>query len=1328
MRARRKPLRFEYPTPSVSEFFPPLGEEAFNANQYDLLHKRRYGASASIKPGTSSLTSRILTSPSPLPAVSSTPSGTSKESKPCTNHIAPSPPPLADFSPRLRSRPSTNSCSSNIQCCPTIPGRMVFAIQWNINGFFNNLPDLEIQVHKLRPVVLALQETHKASVSAMNNSLGKGYTWIAKSGHNKYHSVALGISSELNFSEITLDTDLPIVAARILWPFPVSVVSFYLPNGKIPNLKNILKKAMKTIPQPIVLLGDCNGHHQAWGSRVPNARGALVAQLASSCGLTILNDGSPTFIRKQVQTSIDISLVSTTILNRLHWTAGTDPLGSDHVPITLNLDATPPETSRRPRWIFEKANWTSFQESLESEIENTRPKSISELTETIIKTASATIPKTSSTPGRRALYWWNDSIKKVVKARRKALRAAKRLPECHPEKEAANQAYREARNYCRQMIREAKEKSWTDFLNGINEHQSATELWSRVNRINGKRRVKGMALTANGATTRDPEEIADALADHFYEISSFQRYSSTFLKKHPSPDQAVTNFVIPPGRGQNFNLRFTMKELDFALQKATGKSVGPDEIGYPMIKNLPEVGKRALLDAINKEWTEGTFPDEWRQGFVVPIPKGSGPANAVNSYRPITLTSCMAKLMERMVNRRLVEHLETNQRLDQRQHAFRAGQGTGTYLATLGQVLNDAFSQGEHIEIASLDLAKAYNRAWTPGVLQQLVKWGITGNLLLFIKQFLSNRTFQVIIGNTKSKSTKEETGVPQGSVLAVTLFLVAINSVFDVLPKGIFIFVYADDILLVVCGSRPKVVRRKLQTATNAVAKWADLTGFDISSEKCARLHICSSSHIPPRKPITIHGKPIPTKKAINVLGITLDRNLSFKKHFEITKKKCKSRVNLMKVISNRCTINDRSIRKRVANAIVCSRLFYGIEITCRAFDQLVQQLEPIYNNTIRSIAGLLPSTPANAVVVESGVLPFRYKTAIAVCNRAISFLEHTKDDGSVAFIASEANRILTSVADATLPPVVELHRNGPRSWQARSPKIDRKIENHFRKGGNPIIARALFLERLRTRYPHSEIIYSDGSKAAGKVGIGVHGTGFQEHRSLADQCSVFTAEAAALLVAISRPFERPVLIATDSASTLLALESSRANHPWIQAAQDLIDDETKNVTLTWIPGHTGIPGNEKADALANLGRTSRRLTRGVPGADAKHWVKTTVQNSWAEEWRTNRSLFIRKIKGTTDAWEDRQTRREQVVLSRLRTGHTRTSHDYTGGTSFRKTCETCGVFNSVEHMICECPTLEQLRTHYQIGSIRNALNNDEAGETILICFLKDAGLFTQI
>lgn len=151
--------------------------------------------------------------------------------------------------------------------------------------------------------------------------------------------------------------------------------------------------------------------------------------------------------------------------------------------------------------------------------------------------------------------------------------------------------------------------------------------------------------------------------------------------------------------------------------------------------------------------------------------------------------------MERMANRRLVEFLEMSKKLDPRQHAFRPGFGTGTYLASLGQILDDAMRQGDHVELASLDLAKAYNRAWMPGVLRQLADWGITGNMLKFLQNYLSHRTFQVAIGNHRSKTVCEETGVPQGSVIAVTLFLVAMNGIFIRLPAGIFILVYADDI-----------------------------------------------------------------------------------------------------------------------------------------------------------------------------------------------------------------------------------------------------------------------------------------------------------------------------------------------------------------------------------------------------------------------------------------------------------------------------------------------------------------------------------------------------
>lgn len=319
-----------------------------------------------------------------------------------------------------------------------------------------------------------------------------------------------------------------------------------------------------------------------------------------------------------------------------------------------------------------------------------------------------------------------------------------------------------------------------------------------------------MALKVDDELTLDPGKIADALAEHFQKLSSFHRYPEIFRKSLQS-SEAIRDLPIPPDKGQSFNLPFTTGELEFALKKAKGKSAGPDEIGYPMLKHLPPSGKLALLKGINREWLGGTLPETWRHSLVVPIPKYTGPATDVGSYRPIALTSCLSKVTERMVNRRLMNFLENKRLLDHRQHAFRPGFGTGTYLAALGQILNESLKNNEHVEMVSLDLAKAYNRAWTPAILQKLTKWGISGNMFAFVKNFLNGRTFQVLVGKHRSKVAKEETGVPQGSVLAVTLFLVAMTDVFLVLPKGVFILVYADDILLLTSGKHPRSTRCKL-------------------------------------------------------------------------------------------------------------------------------------------------------------------------------------------------------------------------------------------------------------------------------------------------------------------------------------------------------------------------------------------------------------------------------------------------------------------------------------------------------------------------------------
>lgn len=1303
IRNRRKPLRFQ----PEQCFFQPLGPEVTNAELYDKLHARRYGNSSINQPGTSYSISSPRTNLSPsIPSHTLNANRTAGRS--CDRDVPQS---------------TRTNTADNIHHCI----RSSFALQWNMNGFFNNLADLQYLVRERKPAILALQEIHKASSSWMETSLSGGYKWITMCGQNFYHSVALGITVAIPFSQINLDTELPFVAVRISWPFPVSVVSFYLPNGTSSDLKNQLRHVLEQIPEPIILLGDCNGHHRIWGSKANNSRGMLLADVANEFNINFLNDGSTTFISGQKETTVDVTMTSASITHTLQWSADLDPLGSDHVPITLFLNETSPETSRRPRWLYNQADWSAFQSSVEASLDEATPGSISELTDLIHNAAQSSIPQTSTTPGRRALPWWSKETKNAVKARRKALRAAKRLPAGHPNKHEATKKYREARNTCRQTIREAKENSWISFLDSINNNQSTADLWKRLNAIQGKRRARGISLKIDSCTTRNPEIIADSLADYFAELCSLRRYSSGFLSRIPAPAEAIAKFTIPPDRGQKFNQPFSMNELALVLQQGKGISSGPDDIGYPMVKRLPPSCKAVLLDLINREWTNGTFPSSWTHSLVVPIPKNTGSASETKHYRPIALTSCLSKIMERLANRRLIQHLQENNRLDHRQHAFRSGFGTGTYFAALGQILDEAVGRGDHIEIASLDLSKAYNRAWTPNVLKQLVQWGVTGNMLSFIKNFLNGRSFQVIIGNNRSKSVPEETGVPQGSVIAVTLFLVAMNGVFGVLPKGVYILVYADDIILLVTGRTPKSTRRKLQTAVNAVTKWTDQSGFDISAEKSARLHICSHNHIPPRSPITVKGAPIPNKKTLKILGVLFDRSLSFQQHFVNLRKDCKSRINFLKTISSKRTRSDRISRLRVADAVINSRIFYGIEITCRSFEQLVQNMGPTYNEAIRAISGLLPSTPAIAACIEIGTLPLLHRTAIAAGSRAVSYLERTRGDGSVVFTVREANRILELVAGVKIPPVVGVHWNGSICWHSKLPNIDLKIKQNFRAGCNPSSLRSTFLERISTEYAQHTIRYTDGSKRLDRVGIGIYGECNTESHRLPDKYSIFSAEAAAIYQAVSYPYDGSLLVVTDSASALSALASPVARNPWIQATQSVVA-ESDNVTFTWVPGHCGVTGNESADHLANLGRTSRLLTRKTPAEDLKKWLKTTVRRAWALEWSQSRDLFIRKVKDETVHWEDVANRRDQIVLSRLRTGHSRVSHSMGGDPEFRRKCTFCNVHNSVEHFLINCPAFDQLRQEYGIGNIRSALQNDRSSETALICFLKEAGLYQDI
>ncbi|GBL91753.1 putative RNA-directed DNA polymerase from transposon X-element [Araneus ventricosus] len=202
------------------------------------------------------------------------------------------------------------------------------------------------------------------------------------------------------------------------------------------------------------------------------------------------------------------------------------------------------------------------------------------------------------------------------------------------------------------------------------------------------------------------------------------------------------------------------------LASVHDSSPGPDSFTYSMIKHLTTESQDALLHFYSRIWQEQYFPTLWQQAIIIPLLKpGKDPKNPSN-YRPIALTCCLCKLLERMINRRLVYYLEANKYLHPFQSGFRKGRSTIDNLLALETDIRLSFLQRKHLVAIFFDIEKAYDRSWRYGILKDLHDQGLRGNLRIFIKKFLKLKKFRVKVESKFSDFFIQEEGVPQGSVL----------------------------------------------------------------------------------------------------------------------------------------------------------------------------------------------------------------------------------------------------------------------------------------------------------------------------------------------------------------------------------------------------------------------------------------------------------------------------------------------------------------------------------------------------------------------------------
>ena len=144
----------------------------------------------------------------------------------------------------------------------------------------------------------------------------------------------------------------------------------------------------------------------------------------------------------------------------------------------------------------------------------------------------------------------------------------------------------------------------------------------------------------------------------------------------------------------------------------------------------------------NHIWLTRDFSTLWKAAIIIPVPKPGKVLSDPGSYRPIALTSCLCKTMERMVNSRLTWYLERHKVITEHQSGFRRRRSTVDNLVTLETSIRDAFVGRKHLVSIFFYLEKAYDTTWKHGILLDLYKTGLRGRLPMFICDFLSDRYF----------------------------------------------------------------------------------------------------------------------------------------------------------------------------------------------------------------------------------------------------------------------------------------------------------------------------------------------------------------------------------------------------------------------------------------------------------------------------------------------------------------------------------------------------------------------------------------------------------
>lgn len=551
-------------------------------------------------------------------------------------------------------------------------------------------------------------------------------------------------------------------------------------------------------------------------------------------------------------------------------------------------------------------------------------------------------------PSRKRLLkpWLTPGLLRCIRHRDKLHKKSS----SNPDNLVLETSYKRYRNFCNTLLRKLKINYERSLLQNSNNNK---DKWDAVKTITNqkKQNITADNLIKSTKHTNSLEEINEyfsnvgkKLADNISTLSS----TDLLRFKHNIPMNPKSIVLLPPDEA----------EIEaIILNLSNDCAVGWDSIPAKLLKMARHILVPHLTKLIELCFVQGVFPRVLKKSLITPVYK-SGLKDDVENYRPISVLSTISKILEKVLNTRLISFLEHNKILSDSQFGFRQGRSTEDAVGQLVDHLSSCIDTKQKCVGIFLDLAKAFDTVSIPLLVDKLERIGIRGNALGIFSDFLQDRTQTVKICGHVSSDARVVYGVPQGSILGPSLFLVYINDLCQqTLTKG-KIFTYADDTALVFHGETWDEVKQNAEIGLYRVSQWlranlltlnvtkSTLVQFSFSKVKPQQIdvkyHECNSPSGNVPCSCVIMGK----SRTVKYLGVILDDKLNWKQHIELTTTRIRKLIWIFKKLRN---VADLELLRMVYYALAQSVIGYCIGIWGGAFKSHMITLERAQRSVLK-------------------------------------------------------------------------------------------------------------------------------------------------------------------------------------------------------------------------------------------------------------------------------------------------------------------------------------------------------------------------------------------